>query len=754
MGSLSHFRFLKLNFIFNLYSCLTDVLNKDEQTIYKMEIQNLTVVKRDGRLVPFDLEKITFAIFKALRATGKPDRRKASFLAEEVWIKLSELQISQPSVESIQDIVEQVLFKNEEFDAAKAYIIYRYQHQNIRETKNIFSNIDIVENYINLQDWRVKESANSTYSLQGLNQHISTIISSQYWLNQIYPNEIAEAHKSGHFHIHDLGFLSVYCVGWDLEDLLLSGFRGVEGKTQSKPAKHLRTALGQIVNFFYTMQGEAAGAQALSGFDTYLAPFIRYDKLDFSGVKQCLQEFMFNINVPTRVGFQTPFTNITLDLEVPSTLKGQPVIIGGKLQDAVYGDFAEEMRLFNEAFAEVMLEGDAGGSVFSFPIPTYNITKNFDWDNPAYEKIWEMTAKYGIPYFSNFVNSDMDPDDVRSMCCRLRLDKRELRSRGGGLFGANPLTGSVGVVTINLPRLGFEAFSEEDFFQRLSHLMDLAKNSLEIKRKVIERLTNQGLYPYSRFYLRHLYKKNGCYWDNHFSTIGLVGMNECCLNFMGHSLISGQGHAFALKVLDFMRDRLQDFQLETGHIYNLEATPAEGTSYRLARIDKKQYPDIITANEKAVQNGAEPYYTNSTQLPVNYTDDLFEALRLQDDLQVKYTGGTVFHTFVGERQLPVESVKQMVYKITHHFRMPYLTLSPTFSICPEHGYIYGEHQTCPKCAENGKEQKCTVFSRIVGYLRPVDQWNDGKQAEFAERKLFDHHQTEAKIDAGLVCIPE
>ncbi|MDP2336377.1 MAG: ribonucleoside triphosphate reductase [Bacteroidota bacterium] len=721
-----------------------------------METKIVSVVKRDGRIVAFDAEKITFAIFKSLRATGKPNRELAVRYAGQVVNKLMKTsdRKTAPAVEEIQDEVERTLFANSEFEAAKAYIIYRYQHQNIRNTKAIFSNIELMEDYLSLRDWRVKESANSSYSLQGLNQHISTMVSSQYWLTQIYPQEIAEAHKTGRFHIHDLGFLSVYCVGWDLEDLLISGFRGVEGKTQSKPAKHLRTALGQIVNFFYTMQGEAAGAQALSGFDTYLAPFIRFDGLDYAQTKQCLQEFMFNINVPTRVGFQTPFTNITLDLVVPGNMKDQPIIIGGKIQNEVYGDFKAEMELFNRAFAEVMLEGDASGSVFSFPIPTYNITKDFDWDNPAYDKIWEMTAKYGIPYFSNFVNSDMSPDDVRSMCCRLRLDKRELRSRGGGLFGANPLTGSVGVVTMNLPKLGYESSSEEDFFQRLSHLMELAKNSLEIKRKVIERLTGQGLYPYSKFYLRHLFKKNGCYWDNHFSTIGLVGMNECCLNFLGPGLTSEEGHAFSLKVLDFMRERLQDFQSETGHIYNLEATPAEGTSYRLARIDKMQYPDILTANEPAVKGGAEPYYTNSTQLPVSYTDDLFEALSLQDDLQVKYTGGTVFHAFVGESQLPIASVKQMIYKITHHFRLPYVTLTPTFSICPQHSYIYGEHKTCPKCKEAGIEQKCTVFSRIVGYLRPVDQWNDGKQEEFRERKLFDQQHTEIKIEAGLVRIPE
>ncbi|TDN99885.1 ribonucleoside triphosphate reductase [Sunxiuqinia elliptica] len=718
----------------------------------KTKIQ--AVVKRDGRSAAFDTEKIAFAIFKALRATGKPSRENANTYCSQVTQQLEQLHEETPTVENIQDIVERVLLDNQEFDAAKAYIIYRYQHQNIREAKNIFSNIDLIEDYINLQDWRVKESANSTYSLQGLNQHISTIISSQYWLSQIYPEEIAQAHKSGRFHIHDLGFLSVYCVGWDLEDLLLSGFRGVEGKTQSKPPKHLRTALGQIVNFFYTMQGEAAGAQALSSFDTYLAPFIRHDKLDYTGVKQCLQEFMFNVNVPTRVGFQTPFTNVTLDLEIPGHMLQQPVIIGGELQTSVYGEYQEEMKVFNQAFAEVMLEGDANGSVFSFPIPTYNITKEFDWDNPAYEKIWEMTAKYGIPYFSNFVNSDMSPDDVRSMCCRLRLDKRKLKSRGGGLFGANPLTGSVGVVTINLPRLGYESASEEDFFQRLSHLMELGKSSLEIKRKVIEQLTHQGLYPYSKFYLRHLYQKNGSYWDNHFSTIGLVGMNECCMNFLGKEMISEKGHAFAVKIMDFMRERLQDFQAETGHIYNLEATPAEGTSYRLARIDKMQYADIIVANEQHVVQGAEPYYTNSTQLPVAYTDDLFEALRLQDDFQVRYTGGTVFHTFVGERQLSTDAIKRLLIKVMNNFKLPYITLSPTFSICPSHGYLYGEHHQCPKCQANNVEQACTVFSRIVGYLRPVDQWNDGKRQEFDERKLFDHQSQGQEKPLELIQLPE
>ena len=702
-------------------------------------LKNIQISKRDGRILPFEAEKITFAIFKALRAVGKPDRQQAEDLMLDVLKQLSlfEKLNYTPSVEEVQDTVEKVLFENRLFDVAKAYILYRKQHENIRNTKELFSNLDIVEKYLSVDDWRIKESANSSYSLQGLNQHIATIISSQYWLERIYSDEIKQAYQSGRFHIHDLGFLSVYCVGWDLEDLLITGFKGVTGKIESRPAKHLRTILGQIVNFFYTMQGEAAGAQAFSNFDTYLAPFIRFDKLEYAQVKQALQEFMFNINVPTRVGFQTPFTNITLDLKIPEFLKEQPVIIGGKPQEIGYGDFQPEMDIFNAAFAEVMAEGDANGSVFSFPIPTYNITKDFEWENPAYTKIWEITAKYGIPYFSNFVNSDMSPDDVRSMCCRLRLDKRELQKRGGGLFGANPLTGSVGVVTINLPRLGYESKSEAEFFQRLDKLMELAKESLEVKRKVIESLTEKRLYPYSKFYLRHVKQRTGKFWKNHFSTIGIVGMNECCLNFLGCNLVHEKGYAFAQKVMDVMRSKLEAFQDETGNIYNLEATPAEGTSYRLAKIDKAKYPDIVTANEVYVRKGAKPYYTNSTQLPVNYTDDLFEALQLQDGLQTKYTGGTVFHTFLGESLLPIESVKALIKKITATFHLPYITLSPTFSICPEHGYLFGEHKQCPKCTEIGQTSDCEVFSRIVGYLRPIEQWNDGKQEEFADRKLFD-----------------
>jgi ribonucleoside-triphosphate reductase len=701
-------------------------------------LQEVNLRKRDGRITTFDAEKITYAIFKALRACEKPDRQKAQDLMLEV---LSALRVFENpeltlTVEQVQDEVEKVLFNNRLFDVAKSYILYRKQHEHLRNAKELLSNTDLVDNYLNLSDWRIRESANSSYSLQGLNQHLATALSAQYWMERIYPDEIKAAYEAGKLHIHDLGFLSVYCVGWDLEDLLLSGFTGVAGKIESKPAKHFRTVLGQIVNFFYTMQGEAAGAQAFSNFDTYLAPFIRYDQLNPDQVKQALQEFMFNINVPTRVGFQTPFTNITMDLKVPGFLKNQAVIIGGMPQNEVYGNFQKELDIFNQAFAAVMADGDANGRVFSFPIPTYNITPDFEWDNPAYDKIWEITAKYGIPYFSNFVNSDMSPDDVRSMCCRLRLDKRELQRRGGGLFGANPLTGSVGVVTINLPRLGYESKSEDEFFQRLAKLMELAKDSLEIKRKIIENYTDNGLYPYSKFYLRHVKARTQKFWTNHFSTIGIVGMNECCLNFLGSDITSAKGAEFALRVMDRMRLQLELFQEETGNIYNLEATPAEGTSYRLAKIDKQLYPQIIVANEKEIRKGAKPYYTNSTQLPVAYTGDLFKALTIQDDFQVKYTGGTVFHTFIGESLLPVESVKTIIRKVTANFKLPYLTISPTFSICPSHGYIYGEHRQCPKCAEAGETSTCEVYSRIVGYLRPVNQWNDGKQEEFKERKLF------------------
>jgi anaerobic ribonucleoside-triphosphate reductase len=545
------------------------------------------IKKRDGRIVPFEKEKITKAIWKAAQAVGGKDYQTAVELTEKVveiaqYIDDDEIA----TVEGIQDLVERVLVKNGHYKTAKAYILYRKQHQDIREASQLLFNNKIISDYIEKNDWRIRENSNMTFSLQGMNFHISSLIVSQYWLNKVYPPEIREGHTKGDFHIHDLGILGAYCVGWDIQDLLLEGFKGVRGKVASGPAKHFRSILGQIVNFFFTLQGEAAGAQAFSNFDTLLAPFIRYDNLDYKQVKQCLQEFVFNMNVPTRVGFQTPFTNVTMDLKVPEFMKNQPVIIGGQMMEETYGDFQAEMDLFNQAFAEVMMEGDVEERVFTFPIPTYNITEDFDWDNPNYEKIWEMTSRYGIPYFSNFINSDMNPEDARSMCCRLRLDNRELRKRGGGLFGANPLTGSIGVVTINMSRIGYLAKDRNDFYQRLLRNMELARDSLEIKRKVLENLTESGLYPYSQFYLRNIKEGFGQYWKNHFATIGLVGMNEACLNFLGSDIASEEGMNFATEVMDFMRDKLMEFQEETGNIYNLEATPAEGVSYSIARKDK------------------------------------------------------------------------------------------------------------------------------------------------------------------------
>ena len=530
-----------------------------------------------------------------------------------------------------------------------------------------------------------------------------------------------------------MNIISVYCVGWDLKDLLSEGFTGVEGKVASKPAKHFRTALGQMVNFLYTMQGESAGAQAFSNFDTLLAPFVRYDGLNYAQVKQALQEFVFNMNVPTRVGFQTPFSNVTMDLTVPSYYKDQCVIIGGEMMEETYGDFQNEMNMINKAFFEVMMEGDASGRVFTFPIPTYNITKDFDWDNPDLDGLWEMSAKYGIPYFSNFVNSDMNPEDARSMCCRLRIDNRQLEYRGGGLFGSNPLTGSIGVVTINLPKIAYQTNSKEEFLEVLKDRMEIAKESLEIKRKLLERLTDGGLYPYTKFYLRDIKARFGVYWKNHFSTIGLVGMNEACENLLNCSIAEGDGHDFAVEVMNYMRDLIVKFQEETGNNYNLEATPAEGTSYRLAKLDKKNLVDIKCANDdEYYTKGAEPYYSNSTQLPVNYTDDIFELLDHQDDLQTKYTGGTVVHIFAGERIHDIATMKNLVKKICDNYHLPYFTFSPTFSVCPTHGYVAGEHSTCPDCGS-----ECEIYSRIVGYIRPVKQWNKGKKAEFINRKTFD-----------------
>jgi anaerobic ribonucleoside-triphosphate reductase len=701
------------------------------------------VLKRDSKLEPFDQERITNAVWKAAKAVGGKDREQAKRISDQVVADLKNRfgEDGVPTVEEIQDTVEKMLIENGHAQTAKAFILYRKQHQDMREFAALLSNADLVDQYLELEDWRVRENSNMSYSLQGLNNHLSSTVIAKYWITRIYPTDIAESHFSGDIHIHNLGVLGPYCVGWDLSDLLLSGFGGVPGKIESKPPKHFRTALGQIVNFFYTLQGEAAGAQAFSNFDTYLAPFIRYDHLNQKEVEQSLQEFFFNMNVPTRVGFQTPFTNLTLDLTVPNFMKDEGVLFNGKIIPETYGDMAAEMEIFNLAFAEVMQQGDARGRVFTFPIPTYNITKDFQWDSPVSEAIFEVTAKYGVPYFSNFVNSDMKPEDVRSMCCRLRIDNRELRKRGGGLFGANPLTGSIGVVTLNMPRLGYLSKDEDEFFERLEKIMQIAKTSLEIKRKALETFTENGLYPYSRHYLRNIKEGHGKFWKNHFSTIGLTGVNEAVVNLLGANIASPEGKDFAVKVLSFMREILTDFQTETGNIYNLEATPAEGTSYRLARIDKRRYPEITVANQQqVVMQHAEPFYTNSSQLPVDCEIDLFEALEHQESLQTLYTGGTVFHIFLGERLHSWQSAAELIKKISWNSQLPYFTLSPTFSICPTHGYTNGEHKQCPTCGAN-----CEVYSRVVGYLRPVDQWNDGKQAEFAIRRTFDRSVVTAQV---------
>ncbi|HEX8974397.1 MAG TPA: ribonucleoside triphosphate reductase [Patescibacteria group bacterium] len=708
---------------------------KAKPQAFKNQIKQ--VVKRSGRVVPFDQKKIAVAVAKAFTVTGEGSKEDAQKVAGKV-VQLLNKNYKKgyiPAIEELQDMVERVLMILDFEETAKAYILYREQHRKIRETEESLGEaVGLVDKYIQEIDWKVKENANMAYSLQGLNNYIASIVSSKYWMNRVYTKQIRDAHEGGDFHIHDLQLIAAYCCGWDLQDLLRRGFTGVPGKVACKPAKHLGSILGQMVNFIYTLQGEVAGAQAFSNFDTLLAPFVRYDGLTYQQVKQEIQSFVFNMNVSTRVGFQTPFSNITMDIVAPKTLANEAVILGGAPQAEKYGEFQEEMNMINRAFAEVMTEGDASGRIFTFPIPTYNIDKNFNWADERFNPIWEMTAKYGIPYFANFVNSDMDPDDARSMCCRLRLDNRELHKRGGGLFGANPLTGSVGVVTINLPRLGHTSKNKKEFFARLNELMDLAKESLETKRKLVEGLTEKGLYPYTKFYLDSIKMRRGQYWANHFSTIGLVGMNEALVNLIGKEITSEEGQKLAEEILVHMRTRITGYQEETGNLYNLEATPAEGTAYRLARLDKAKYPEIIFANDDAVKTqGGEPYYTNSSQLPVHFTEDIFEALDLQDKLQTKYTGGTVLHGFLGERIWDVAMVKNLVKKIAENYALPYFTLSPTFSICPVHGYIPGEQHVCPKCVV---EQPTEVYSRVVGYIRPVEQWNKGKQAEFGDRKEF------------------
>lgn len=680
--------------------------------------------KRDAQIVPFNQERITNAMRKAFNAVGQKNNVESP--SNKVIKKLNSKygENGVPLVEEVQDIVEETIMEAGFHDVARAYILYREQAKQRREMSFLLESGDLVDSYVNGEDWLIKENANMAFSLQGLNNHIFSKVNSMYWLMRIYPPEIRKAHLSGAFHIHDLSVLGAYCVGWDLKDLFLTGFRGVPGKIATKPAKHLMSALLQSVNFMYTTQGESAGAQAFSSFDTYLAPFIKTDKLSYKQITQMLQSYLFQMNVDTRVGFQCPFTNLTLDVEVPKFMKNEACIVGGKLQSFTYGDLEEEMEMFNKAYVQVMSEGDADGRMFSFPIVTYNITDDFNWD---FKELFDLTAKYGTPYFSNFINSELNPEDVRSMCCRLRIDNNELRQKGGGFFGANPLTGSIGVVTINLPQIAYLSKDEDDFFVRLEKLMDLAKESLEIKRKTIEKFASEKrLYPYSMFYLRNIKKRFGEYYKNHFSTIGLIGMNEACLNLFSKNIISDEGIKFAEKTLKFMRKKLLKYQEETGNHYNLEASPAEATATDLANIDKRKYPDIITANDK------EPFYTNSTQIPVDYKINLFDALKHQEKLQTLYTGGTVFHTFLGENSADWKSISNLIKKIFTKTKLTYATITPTYSICPTHKRIGGKHYTCPRCGN-----LCEVYSRIVGYYRPVTQWNKGKKAEFDIRHTFE-----------------
>lgn len=679
------------------------------------------VIKRTGDRVPFDVSLIRTAIEKASQASGEFDLMEAQRLAERATHFLDQQPEAAEglSVERIQDAVELVLMGSGYFKTARRYIVYREQHARSRDTKGAMVDVSkTIDEYLSKADWRVNANANQGYSLGGMILNTAGKLIANYWLNNVYPAEVRGAHMEGDVHIHDLDVFSGYCAGWSLRQLLEEGFNGVPGKVESTPPKHLETAVAQMVNFFGTLQNEWAGAQAFSSFDTYLAPFIKKDGLEYKAVKQAVQQFVFNLNVPSRWGTQTPFTNITLDWVCPDDMREKHPIIGGETQSFTYGDCQKEMDQINRAFIDVMTAGDAKGRIFTFPIPTYNITKDFDWENENVQGLFEMTAKYGIPYFQNFVNSNLNPSDVRSMCCRLQLDLRQLRARGGGLFGSAEMTGSVGVVTINLARIGYLAKTRESFFNQLGRLMDLSKISLELKRKVVEDNIDRGLLPFTRRYLPSLH--------NHFSTIGLNGMNEACLNFLKKDIASPEGTAFASDVLDFMCTRLADYQEATGHFYNLEATPAEGTTYRFAKEDKARFPEIIQAG-----TAERPYYTNSSHLPVGYTDDPLAALDHQDGLQTRYTGGTVLHLFLGERVTDWKACRDFVRKVAQNYRLPYFTITPTFSVCPSHGYLNGEVPKCPTC-----DATCEVWSRIVGYFRPVDQWNTGKKGEYADRKEY------------------
>ena len=682
------------------------------------------VRKRDGRLTEFDLSRISVAVTKAFVATKTPQNPDIiNLLTLQVTADFApKVKDGEISVEDIQDSVEAVLQRSGYAPVAKAYILYRKNREKLREIRSTMLDYKkLVDDYLKVSDWRVKENSTVTYSVGGLILSNSGAITANYWLSEIYDEEIANAHRNAEMHIHDLSMLTGYCAGWSLKQLISEGLGGVTGKITSAPAKHLATLCNQMVNFLGIMQNEWAGAQAFSSFDTYLAPFVRTDNLSYTEVKHCIESFIFGVNTPSRWGTQAPFTNITLDWTVPPDLAAQPCIVGGKQTDFTYGDCKKEMDMINKAFIEVMIEGDAEGRGFQYPIPTYSITRDFDWSETENNRLlFEMTAKYGTPYFSNYINSDMEPSDVRSMCCRLRLDLRELRKKSGGFFGSGESTGSVGVVTINMPQIAYLSSDENDFFKRLDKLMDIAARSLKIKRTTVEKLMDAGLYPYTKRYLGS--------FNSHFSTIGLVGMNEAGLNakWLNMELTYTETQDFAVRVLNHMRERLSDYQEQYGDLYNLEATPAESTAYRLAKHDKARYPDIITANE----NGT-PYYTNSSHLPVGYTEDVFSALDIQDKLQPLYTSGTVFHTFLGEKLPDWKSAAALVRKIAENYELPYYTLSPTYSVCANHGYLAGEQSVCPKCGN-----KTEVYSRITGYYRPVQNWNDGKSQEYLDRKTY------------------
>ncbi len=684
------------------------------------------VVKRDGAVVSFDISKISSAIRKAFDSIQKPyDDNVIDFIALKVTAHFSQKVVDDKiTVEAIQDSVEEVLADAGYADVAKSYILYRRQREKIRNMKStVLDYKKIVDDYLKLNDWRVKENSTVSYSIGGLILSNSGAITANYWLSEVYDDEIANAHRNCDIHIHDLSMLSGYCAGWSIKQLIQEGLGGVPGKITSSPAKHLSTLCNQMVNFLGIMQNEWAGAQAFSSFDTYLAPFVKVDNLSYDEVKQCIQSFVYGVNTPSRWGTQAPFTNVTLDWVIPQDLRNVPALVGGKEMDFTYGECQKEANMVNKAFIEVMIEGDANGRGFQYPIPTYSITKDFDWSETENNKLlFEMTAKYGTPYFSNYINSDMEPSDVRSMCCRLRLDLRELRKKSGGFFGSGESTGSVGVVTVNLPRIAYQAKDEADFYKRLDRIMDISARSLKVKRTVVTKLLEEGLYPYTKRYLGT--------FDNHFSTIGLVGMNEACLNasWLGVDLGEKRAQDFAVEVLNHMRTRLSDYQEQYGDLYNLEATPAESTSYRLAKHDVEQFPDIITASS----DSNAPYYTNSSHLPVGYTDDIFQALDVQDRLQTLYTSGTVFHAFLGEKMPDWKSAMTLVRKIAENYELPYYTLSPTYSVCAEHGYLAGEVYECPHC-----HRPTEVYSRITGYYRPIQNWNVGKAEEFKERKTYD-----------------